>query len=307
MIIEPSSELQLAAIDYAGRSINYTYDRMHYTHRLASRLIRVVVGIIIEKCLEEHFVHKGVDFDKSGRTHWRNRDKAEFIVKNRSIDIKGYHVYPSKGRNFPDWFLDTEVLVPVDQLRRASKDDVYLQAFLVAPQVNQGSIHRYIAIFPPKVSDKWRISTIVNIYTKQPMKSQMQYALFGEKAVAIGKPFNIADEQQELLTIFQHNNHIEGTAQFGSLQYIMTDTRPQCSLDVFAGKVLAMTIHPNNWYDLYIDSPRVYLTGWAAMSSFKNAHILKQGSITRVYTQGTRTDNRTLLVRELSSIMELLA
>src|SRR5207245_2358813 len=92
--VTPSKEMLERAVEYAGRSIHYTYDRMGYGS-VRRRLVRVAVGIVIEEAFERYLVDRGIPFAKSGRTHWRLVDNAEFQTRGMRLDVKGYHVYPA--------------------------------------------------------------------------------------------------------------------------------------------------------------------------------------------------------------------
>lgn len=304
--ILPTDAMQTSAIDYAGRSINYTYDRMGYSGRIQSRLIRIVVGLINEQVIQAYLDEHHVVYGLTGRTHWRLKDKAEFIVGGRPVDIKGYHVYPAAGRQFPSWFLETETMVPVDQLRRAPANEVYLQVFLVAPQVNRSNAHQFIAIFPIQHSQRWRGPSRVDVEIKQTRAGDITLDLFGENGLACGQAEHVSHDYFESMVCRGDQGTISSVGEFSSLQYARLNQKPQNDIVIRHGAGQEHTIRSEDWCDLFLDTPSVYLAGWANHHDFVNGTVIPVGTRTRVYTMGTRTPNRSLLVSQLQPISSLL-
>ncbi len=128
--------LTLAGIEYARKSLHYTYNRMSLGP--AARLRRIVAGIAVELAFVRCLQHEGVPFDRLGSTHFTRKDLYDLGLGGRRLDIKTAVVNNkakiSRLRRDPGWLLDAAALVPEDQLASDTlqQGDVYLFAFLAA-------------------------------------------------------------------------------------------------------------------------------------------------------------------------------
>jgi hypothetical protein len=301
--LSPQDATQASAMDYAGRSLHFTYNRMQYGDA-AKRLIRITVGVMIEMAFESFLVKAGKLFDKRGRTHWREKDQAEFHIHGQKTDVKGYHVYPSNERQFPHWILACEALVPVDQLHRHDAPDIYCQAFLVASQRNTSAQHRYVAVLPADWCNVWHHATPIHIGMLEAQAESLHVHLCGELMVDAGQVPQQVDVS-EALSVGAGAPVAATAAAFCSLQYIWTDQMPAAPMQVAAGPSRRHIIQAHEWHDLWLDHPKVYLAGWQDKKAFSQATILEAGSRTHVYTGGTRTRNHCLPIRALHPIASL--
>jgi hypothetical protein len=304
-ILPPFPGCHEIAIDYAGRSIYYTYDRMQYANRLYNRLIRIVAGILVENCIEGYFNSVGCKFSRKGRTHWRKKDVSEFIINGKRIDIKSYHVYPSPDRKFPEWFLDTEALVPCDQLQGKKTADVYLHAFVVAPQYNKGNDHKWIAAIPPPFCDKWELPQSPTIEIQRRASADASFFFAGEISnYSDGSANSVKDANIEVMLADMCQSETTPSALI-SLQYVHSIIRPSRPIVLrFSAKY--HIINPGEWYDLLLDEPVVYLAGWGFKEDFWEGTEIPKGTKTRVYTNGTRTTNKGVFIRNLRPIADLI-
>jgi hypothetical protein len=298
--LKVSNDTFVEAINYACRSVYFTYDRMNYGPQLYNRLIRIVVGVAIEKTFEEYLRVLRVPFETTGRTHWRQRDKAEFDLKKLKLDIKGYHVYPAADRHFPDWFLDVEGLVPKDQLEKTESPDIYLQAFLVSPQINNSIIHQYVANFPVIWANRWREPR--NIIVNGSFDRLISF--FGENASSLNQPVFENFDCCELVHV--NFDSITSEAKYCSLQYARTDQRPDKPLIIQIANNGSHIINSKDWIDLWLQEPTVTFTGWGTKQDYKSGKILPPHIATRIYTGGTRTFNYCRLIQKLRPLKELI-
>lgn len=302
VLVHPTGEIQRAAIDYAGRSLHYTYDRMGYGPEARDRLIRIAVGIVIEQAFEAYLRQQGIVFDTIGRTHWRSTDKAEFVINDQRIDIKGYHVYPRPGRIFPHWFLDAEGLVPYGQLKGTNAPDIYLQAFLVAPQLNSSDQHLFVGVFPKGWCERWREARPVVVRSTAGIQGPVEFVVAGEGPEGVGHPCNFRADTQE--TFVLSGGSAESQARFSSLQYVAAKRRPQGEVLVSVDR--GNTTQIREWHDVWFQEPQVYFTGWAAKRDYERSGVyLPKGANTKVYDR-TRTGNVLIPIRDLRSLFDLL-
>ena len=298
--IEPSSEILLKAIDYGGRSIHFTYDRMAYGSLLENRIIRIVVGIVVERAFEDYLREQKINFDISGRTHWRIKDSAEFIINEQKIDIKGYHVYPRPERHFPQWFLPVEGLVPYDQLLKPNSPDIFVQAFLVSPQINRSSKHNHIVVFSRSWSNRWREARRIEISADNPVK----ITLHGEGVEGIGKSkYNRCDTSETFL-INPGKISISST-KFSSLQYLSLDGGIKNNVSVKIENNGVTNFSQEDWIDVWLDKPAITFAAWGTKEDYKKGQVILPKSQTTLYSGGTRTKNFGQKISNLRPIKEL--
>ncbi len=302
IVLNPTPNMQRMAIDYACRSRYYTFDRMNYGSRaMRSRLIRIAAGIQTELCFEDYLRNARIQFDITGRTHWRLRDSAEFNIRNNRVDIKGYHVYPNEQRQFPDWIADAEGLVPVDQLNRANSPNIYIQAFFVSPQMNIGNEHLYVSLFPEGYSRRW---TEARSFTVRNHAEETIYLEVGgetEEGVGISETVDC----DQLQNIEVQEGRVHAAQNYSSLQYVLTQTLPKAEVSFSIDEGNTRTITPNDWIDLRLTDPTIYYAGWGTSSEYSEGEILPVGSKTRVY-DGTRTRNYSVGINNLRPLRDLL-
>lgn len=288
------------AINYACRSIHFTYDRMNYGSQLYSRLLRVVVGISIEKTFEEFLTANRANYSTEGRTHWRVKDKAEFIVETMRVDIKGYHVYPTNSRHFPDWFMDVEGLVPKDQLLKPESPDAYLQAFLVSPQVNHSKSHQYVTIFPKIWANRWREPRQVIV----DCSDRVDISVYGESQEAFQRPNTENYDVMESFSLL--GTPVDSINKFCSLEYATIQTIPQHPLTVQIFDDGNCQFSPSGWIELWLQDPKVTFTGWGLKQDYNSGQIIPLNAHTKIYTGGTRTVNYARLIRDLRPLKDLI-
>ncbi|WP_102029165.1 hypothetical protein [Salirhabdus sp. Marseille-P4669] len=298
--IRVTTSMQDAAIEYAGRSLNYTYNRMNYS-QARQRLRRIAVGIIMEKAFETYLINSGIPFTTQGRTHWRNPDVAEFYINNRIVDIKGYHVYPNQNRNFPHWFLNVEGLVPYGQLKKINGPDTFVQAFLVSPYANNSNQKRFIVTLPKNWTDRWKNVSNVGIQTQPGNFQGITLTMHGEDANIVGTN---ANDLSESFILGNGQKQYLSTNVFSSLQYLNTDARPTHDI-ILSVNGLKHVVKCDHWFDMWLEKPEVTFASWGDRSTYLSGTYLPDGTITQVYTNGTRTKNMSVIVNALNPIREL--
>ena len=280
--VEVTAAMQRRAITYALRSIHYTYNRMGYAD-IGRRLPRIVAGIIAEEAVEAYFDRMQFAYEKSGRTHWRKIDVAEFLIGGKRADLKSYHVYPTPKRPIPQWLLEVEGLVPVDQLQRQSQDHVSIQAFLISPQVNRSATHSYAQA----LSKEWADGI-----------EELQLVKIGGLAESGVSRIHLLGEDDEGDAQWSISASDSTEIKPRSIQAMLAPAIPESSITLDAGSAVC-ELKPTGWHDLWMDNPDVWLAGWATRDEYLAGEQVPRGAKTAVYTQGTRTENRCLMVPAL--------
>ncbi|WP_033542893.1 hypothetical protein [Planococcus sp. CAU13] len=294
--LQVNNQVQNDAIEYAGRSLNYTYNRMGYNDD-ENRLKRIMVGIVIEKVYENYLITSGATFSTKGRTHWRNKDVAEFYMNNRIIDIKGYHVYPHFTRDFPNWFLDVEGLVPYGQLKKGASSSAYLQAFLVSQKQNTSAVKKFVAVLPKGWSDNWNFAANVSLNFNHNYGPIAPLTLFGE-----GGTISISDTNESI--IFSNGSYTTNNL-FSSIQFLSSDVKPTTDITISVNN-FNIKIEKEQWFDVWLENPEVTFAAWGNYSDYKfKGEYLKIGSKTQVYTGGTKTGNMSVMIRNLRALNTL--
>ena len=128
------SSLTVAGIEYAKKSLHYTYNRMHLAPE--ARLRKIVAGVAVELALRRWLQAQNVPFDLLGATHFTEKDKYDLRLGGRRCDVKSFLISDRKQiatlRRDPAWLNAAEALVPEDQFQsdRLGEQDIYLFGFL---------------------------------------------------------------------------------------------------------------------------------------------------------------------------------
>lgn len=299
--INVSHKMQLKAADYAGCSIHYTYDRMR-DHNLLKRLHHIVVGILIEEAFSSWLKSNNVDYAVSGQTHWRKRDSAEFIIRDKLVDVKGAHVYPYSDRRFPQWLLPVDGLVPVDQ---CADETIYVQAALVAPPKPSRTSPLFIALPPRGWAKQWSRGSQLRLDHSMSSPNDHHLILAGESD-RVGKTSTITDYWEH---ISLENSSSVTDQVFCSLQYLMLaegfPTSLRVSIEEAQERKVMWSLTSDQWYNLGFESPTVYLLGWGVGNDYKRGKMLPRYSKHQIYYK-TRTNNFSVPLSQLNPMNKLL-
>src|SRR5512136_2566193 len=90
--------LTLAGVEYAKKSLHYTYNRMGLNP--AARLRKIVAGVAVELALRRWLEAESIPYDLLGATAFTEKDRYDLRLGGRRCDVKSFLI--SDGRRSAD-------------------------------------------------------------------------------------------------------------------------------------------------------------------------------------------------------------
>ncbi len=304
--------LTLAGIEYAKKSLHYTYNRMHLSE--AARLRKIVAGVAVELAFRRWLDANGVAYDLLGATGFTEKDKYDLRLGGRRCDLKSFllshRAKISALRRDPAWLLDAAALVPEDQFEghALSENDFYLFGFLAGLETrDSGDLKKVIA----NGQDFYLLYT----FTEAPWLGQRHWRSLGRLTlksntrgpieVEVGGQNEKREAVVERIALKPHTR-AETQSEFFSLLYLHVPRLPGGVIGVRC-PALGETrlIAPPEWKNIWVYGMEVFMTGWLTKAEFRaRGRRLPAGASVKQYPR-TQTANRAVLVKDLRPIEEL--
>jgi hypothetical protein len=312
------SSLTVAGIEYAKKSLHYTYDRM----RLApgARLRKIVAGVAVELAFRRWLQAQDVPFDLLGATPFTEKDKYDLRLGGRRCDVKSFLISDRKQiatlRRDPAWLDAAEALVPEDQFQsdRLGEQDIYLFGFLAGLETRgakdlqqalraEQPVYLIHALSQPRWSGApfgpgaglWRSLGQLLFKADTPRPIELE---------AGGQMGDHAGRAEQLRLVPRVRTATQ--AEFYSLLYIHVPRLPGGPVGV-RSPVLRETvvIQPGDWVNIWVYGIEVFLAGWLPKADFRAlSRRLPRGSAVLQYPR-TQTENRAVPVTQLRPVGEL--
>ncbi len=306
--------LTLGGIEYAKKSLHYTYNRMHLG--VAARLRKIVVGVAVELAFQHWLDANAVPYDRLGLTAFTQKDKYDLALGGRRCDLKSFLISDQRKitalRQNPAALLAASALVPDDQFRAdsLSENDFYLFGFLLGRETRRreemeialaNNQPTYLLYTPS--DEAWRGEPVWHSLGRLALKCDTPAALEvevggqDEKRAAIVEQVSLAPRTR-----------VQTRAEFFSLLYLHVPRLPGGVLGVSsAGVNQLLLIDDMGWANIWIYGVEIVLAGWLTKGEYRaRSQRLPAGSAVWQYPS-TKTENRALPVRELRPIEELAA
>jgi len=303
--------LTLAGIEYAKKSLHYTYNRMHLSE--AARLRKIVAGVAVELAFRRWLDANGVAYDLLGATGFTEKDRYDLRLGGRRCDLKSFllsnRAKISALRRDPAWLLDAAA-VPEDQFEShaLSENDFYLFGFLAGLETRQSD------------DLKKAIATGQDVYllhtpTEAHWLGQRRWRSLGRLALKANtrRPIEVEvggqSEKREALVErlrLEPRTRVETRREFFSLLYLHVPRLPGGAVGV-SSPALGETrlIAPPEWMNIWVYGMEIYLAGWLTKAEFRaRGRRLPAGASVKQYPR-TQTANRAVLVKDLRPIEEL--
>jgi hypothetical protein len=306
--------LTRAGVEYAKKSLHYTYDRMHLN--LGARLRKIVAGVAVELAFRRWLDANEVPYDLLGATAFTEKDKYDLRLGGRRCDLKSFLISRRETitalRRDPGWLLDATALVPEDQLLKPSLDDgdIYTFGFLAGLETRQ------------------RDDVDKAVQTGQPVELVASPDADGWLGRGPWRPLGPLALKTDLLTpleveiggqgadhgalverlLLPPRERVETQHEFYSLLYLRVDRLPEGPLGV-RSPVLREThlVAPTHWQNIWVYGMEVIIAGWLTKGDFRShSRRLPAGSRVKQYAR-TQTNNYALEVRHLRPILDLAA
>ena len=305
--------LTRAGIEYAKKSLHYTYNRMHLG--AGARLRKIVAGVAVELAFRRWLEAQGVRYDLLGATPFTEKDRYDLRLGGRRCDVKSFLISRrdeiSGLRRDPHWLYGAQALVPEDQFQSAQmgEDDIYLFGFLAGLETrSQADLQRALAAEQPvyllhtleganwRGGTKWR--SLSRLLFKADTRATVELEAGGQDAfrAALAETLRLAPRVRTATR-----------AEFYSLLYLHAAKLPDGPVGVRSPALKeTVLVAPRDWVNIWVYGIEIFLAGWLPKAEFRAlSHKLPRGSTVLQYPR-TQTDNRAVPVKRLRSVEELV-
>jgi hypothetical protein len=306
-------DLTQSGIEYATRSLPYTYNRM--SGSLYSRLRRIVGGVAVELSLRRYLGEQNIPFDVKGATPFTEPDKYDVALGGHRCDLKTFVTSKrnqiSAVRANPDLILRAPALIPSDQFVSESRSDqdIYIFAFLLGLTTNspediqkaqEARQPLYLVHVPPET---WSRPAAWVPLGEIVMKSECTFPIM----IEIGGQ----DGERDFITRtvrLDPLKRMELPADFFSITYIHVDQIPNARIGLHpADRGETHLIAPLEWGNIWIYGFETWLAGWIAHEEFRRkSSTIVAGSRVFQYSK-TQTKNHSVPVTDLRPLVDLFA
>jgi hypothetical protein len=304
--------LTLAGIEYAKKSLHYTYNRMGL--RPAARLRKIVAGVAVELRFRRWLDAQALPYDLLGATPFTEKDRYDLCLGGRRCDVKSFLISDVRSRaelrRDPAWLMDAAALVPEDQFESSSlgENDLYLFGFLAARETRQrADLEKAVTAGQPvcllytPLEAAWLGRGMWQPLGRLVLKSSLARPI----AVEVGGQDQNRAVVVERLTL-PPRTRLETRHTFYSLLYLRVPRLPDALLGVRSPALrLTRLVAPADWFNIWVYGEEVFMAGWLTKGEFRAlGRRLPAGRAVKQYPH-TQVDNRMVPVNELRPIREL--
>jgi hypothetical protein len=306
------ASLTVAGIEYAKKSLHYTYNRMHLAPE--ARLRKIVAGVAVELAFRRWLQAQAVPFDLLGATHFTEKDKYDLRLGGRLCDIKSFLVSDRKQittlRRDPAWLGGAEALVPEDQFQsdRLGEQDIYLFGFLAGLETRGArdllqalAAEQPVYLIHTLSQPRWRGAgdwrSLGQLLFKADTPAPIELEAGGQEG-------NHAARAEQLR--LEPRVRTATQAEFYSLLYLHVPRLPGGPVGVRSPALReTVIVEPRDWVNIWVYGIEVFLAGWLPKADFRAlSRRLPKGSTVLQYPR-TQTDNRAVPVGKLRAVEEL--
>src|SRR5258708_2043242 len=318
------ASLTVAGIEYAKKSLHYTYNRMHLAPE--ARLRKIVAGVAVELALRRWLQGQNVPFDLLGATHFTEKDKYDLRLGGRRCDVKSFLITDRQQiatlRRDPAWLNAAEALVPEDQFQsdRMEEQDIYLFGFLAGLETRTAAdlaqalrAEQPVYLIHTLSQPRWRGApnppgakldsgnltwrSLGRLLFKADTRDAVELEAGGQAGSHAGWVERVRLEPRV---------RTASASEFYSLLYLHVPRLPAGPVGV-RSPVLRETviIQPGDWVNIWVYGIEVVLAGWLPKADFRAlSRRLPRGSKVLQYAR-TQTYNRALPVLKFRPHVEL--
>ena len=304
-------DMTQAGIQYARKSLPYTYDRMGGDR--FKRLRRIVAGKAVELAFKRHLNNEEIPHDILGSTPFTDPDHYDIAIGGRRCDIKSFMLTHKKRirevRKEPQRLLSAQALVPVDQMKseHLTDDDIYIFSFLTALLTpNQDALKKAVAAEQPiymihALPKKWARpdpwGSLGELAVKSNMATSLKLELGGQ---------DVEHKFQSEHLMLHPQTRVAAKQKFSTLSYLYTPNFPDGTIGLHSSKMdETYLVDPLDWSNIWVYGMEITFGGYITRGEFRqNATRLSVGSRVFQYAR-TQTENFTLTIQDLRPLNEL--
>jgi hypothetical protein len=304
--------LTLAGIEYAKKSLHYTYNRMGLNP--AARLRKIVTGVAVELAFRRWLEAQAIPYDLLGATAFTEKDRYDLCLGGRRCDMKSFLISDRPRitalRHDPAWLLDASALVPEDQFKSSAleENDLYLFGFLAGLETRHSQdLEKAVQAGQPVYllhtlaeeawlgQRTWR--SLGRLTFTHPGSGRLAVEVGGQNAAraAIVERLKLPPQAR-----------VETAQEYYSLLYLRVPRLPADLVEVHSPALNeTRRIAPLDWSNIWVYGLEVFIAGWLTKAEFRAlGRLLPAGTAVKQYRQ-TQVDNRAVPVSELRPLAEL--
>jgi hypothetical protein len=306
--------LTRAGIEYARKSLHYTYNRMGLG--AGARLRKIVAGVAVELAFRRWLDANEVPYDLLGATAFTEKDRYDLRLGGRRCDLKSFLITRRDDirelRHNPAWLLDAAALVPEDQFNKGSLDEygLYLFGYITGLEARQiEDVEKALQAEQPV--------ELVHILDDERWLGRKHWRSLGalELKCDLVQPIEVevggqGADRQAISERVRLEPRVRAATQqeFYSLLYLRASRLPEGAVGVQSPHLRPDKPHviaPTEWHNIWVYGLEIFMTGWLTKPEFREqSRKLPAGSRVKQYAQ-TQTANRMVLVQELRPVREL--
>lgn len=304
-------DLTQSGIDYACRSLNYTYNRMGGTP--FSRLRRIVAGVAVELAFRRHLREAGIPFAVRGATPFTEPDRYTVALGGHRCDVRSFLITRRPQivsmRRDPGVMLGAPALIPSDQFVSETRSDqdlcvfAFLSGLVAAAQED-------IEMAREAGQPVCLIHALPMEWTRPQVWHPLELVLKSEG----GEPLNVEIDGQNAERDYITERvslppleRVRLEAPFHSVACVQVESLPTARLGLHSGaRHETYLVPPAGWGNIWIYGMEIWLAGYVTHEEFRRrASFVEQGSQVFQYKE-TRTKNLAVPVMDLHPLGELL-
>ena len=306
------ASLTLAGIEYAKKSLHYTFNRMGLNP--AARLRKIVAGVAVELAFRRWLEAQAIPYDLLGATAFTEKDRYDLCLGGRRCDVKSFLISDRPSitalRRDPAWLLEAMALVPEDQFKSSALDenDLYLFGFLAGLETRHSQdLEKAMLAGQPVYllhtlgheawlgQRAWR--SLGRLSFTNPGTHSLRLEIGGQDAARAAVV--------ERIKLLPHGR-VETTQEYYSLLYLRVPRLPADLVEVHSPALNeTRRIAPLDWFNIWVYGLEVFIAGWLTKAEFRAlGRLLPPGSAVKQYRQ-TQVENRAVPVSALRPAAEL--
>jgi len=307
--------LTRAGIEYAKKSLHFTYNRMGLG--AGARLRKIVAGVAVELAFRRWLEAEGVGYDLLGATHFTERDRYDLRLGGRRCDVKSFLISDRTKiaalRRDPAALLEAQALVPEDQLHSESmrENDLYVFGFLagletrgVEPLQRALSAEQPVYLLHPVAPAHWRGARggwqpLGRLVLKADTAEALELEIGGQDQShgAVVQGLRLAPRTRTPLP-----------GDYYALLHLHADRLPGGTVGVHSPALReTLLVAKEDWANIWVYGVEIFIAGWLTKAEMRaKGRRLPAGTTVWQYPR-TQTDNRAVPVTALRPVSELAA
>ncbi len=306
------ASLTVAGIEYAKRSLHYTYNRMRLG--TAARLRKIVAGVAVELAFRRWLEAQNVPYDLLGATPFTEPDRYDLRLGGRRCDVKSFLVSDrpkiTRLRRDPAELYQAAALVPEDQFHSDTmgEHDIYLFGFLAGLEMRGlAALERALAAEQPIY--------LLHAFEEASWRGEGQWQSLGRLVfktdtrelveVELGGQDQARAALVERLRLPPRVRAVTD-AEFYALLYLHAPRLPTGPVGVHSpARKETRLVTPSDWDNIWVYGLEVFLAGWLTKSEMRaHGQRLPAGAEVWQYPH-TQTNNQAVPVTALRPVTEL--